>query len=103
MRVERLFRIERFEECLKLLERTGDSADSQVMRAKCHFRLKNYAQCVKLLLRAQVVNHEVLEMLAESYVNLGAPGKAQRCADELLAQDARDPKAHYQKALALKT
>ena len=42
-------------------------------------------------------------MLSESYVNLGAPGKAQRCADELLALDSRDPTAHYQKALALKT
>ena len=41
-------------------------------------------------------------MLAESYVSLGAPGKAQRCADELLALDPRDPAAHYQKALALK-
>lgn len=101
-RVERLFRMDRFEECLRLLERAGDGADAQVMRAKCYFRLKNYAQCVKLLLRAQTVDHEVLEMLAESYVNLGAPGKAQRCADELLALDAHDPRAHYQKALALK-
>lgn len=101
-RVERLFRAGRFEECLKLLERAGDGPDALVMRAKCHFRLQNYAQCVKLLLRAKTADHEVLEMLSECYVNLGAPGKALRCADELLALDAHDPAAHYQKAFALK-